>query len=85
MSSASMPITTEGGSTVGHRCRTKRLIRTHAGNVLPSAVGMILSEIDNLGRHMLQVRWDGGVCAYVFPHEIELVTCSTNRVEASRM
>lgn len=61
-------------ATSGNRCRTNRLIRTHAGNVPPAAVGTILSEVDNLGRHMLQVRWDGGLCAYVFPHEIEIVT-----------
>jgi hypothetical protein len=58
----------------GNRCRTNRLIRTHAGNVMPAAIGTILSEVDNLGRHMLQVRWDGGLCAYVFPEEIEIVT-----------
>lgn len=58
----------------GSRCRTNRLIRTHAGNVPPSTVGTILSEINNLGRHMLRVRWDGGFCAYVFPDEIEMVT-----------
>lgn len=61
-------------SATGNRCRTNKLIRTHAGNVLPSAVGTILCEIDNLGRHMLQVRWDGGLCAYVFPDEIEMLT-----------
>jgi hypothetical protein len=49
------------------------LIRTPAGNVLPSAAGTIVSETHNLGRHMLEVRWDGGVCAYVFPDEIEIV------------
>jgi hypothetical protein len=61
-------------TAAGNRCRTNRLIRTHAGNVPPSAVGTILSEIHNLGRHMLHVRWDGGLCAYVFPDEIEIVT-----------
>ena len=62
--------------TSGIRCRTKRLIRTHAGSVPPSAIGTIISEIDNLGRHMLQVRWEGGLCAYVFPHEVEIVTAN---------
>jgi len=60
-------------AATGNRCRTNRLIRTHAGNVPPSAVGTILCEIHNLGRHMLQVRWDDGLCAYVFPDEIEIV------------
>jgi hypothetical protein len=62
-------------ATSGHRCRTKRLIRTHAG-VPPSAIGTINSEIDNLARHMLQVRWESGLCAYVFPHEVEIVTAN---------
>ena len=63
-------------TATGNRCRTNRLIRTHAGNVPPSAVGTILCEINNLGRHMLQVRWDDGLCAYVFPDEIEIVAAN---------
>jgi len=55
------------------RCRARREIRTHAGNVRPSAVGTIISEIDNLGRHLLQVNWGSGICAYVFPDEVEIV------------
>jgi hypothetical protein len=61
-------------TAAGTRCRTNRLIRTHAGNVPPSALGTILAEMHNLGRRMLHVRWDAGLCAYVFPHEIEIVT-----------
>ena len=55
------------------RCRARREIRTYRGNVRPSAVGTIISEIDNLGRHLLEVRWGNGVCSYVFPHEVEIV------------
>ena len=55
------------------RCRARREIRTHRGNVRPSAVGTIISEIDNLGRHLLEVRWGNGVCSYVFPHEVEII------------
>jgi hypothetical protein len=58
------------------RCRARREIRTHAGNVRPSAVGTIISEIDNLGRHLLQVHWGNGICAYVFPDEVEIVSSS---------
>jgi hypothetical protein len=61
------------GDARGSRCRTNRLIRTHAGTVPPAAVGTVLFELDNLGRHMLRVRWDDGLCAYVFPDEIEIV------------
>ncbi|MGZ9215893.1 MAG: hypothetical protein ACXW5W_02600 [Candidatus Binatia bacterium] len=60
------------------RCRARREIRTHAGNVRPSAVGTIISEIDNLGRHLLQVHWGSGICAYVFPDEVEIVPAVAN-------
>lgn len=60
------------------RCRARREIRTHAGNVRPAAVGTIISEIDNLGRHLLQVHWGSGICAYVFPHEVEIMSPSTS-------
>ena len=53
-------------------CRARREIRTHAGNVRPSTMGTIISEIDNLGRHLLQVHWGSGICAYVFPDEVEI-------------
>ena len=32
--------------------------------------GTIEAEIDNLGRHLIAVRWDNGVQMYVFPDEI---------------
>ena len=60
------------------RCRARKEIRTHAGNVRPSAVGTIISEIDNLGRHLLQVHWGSGICAYVFPDEVEIMSPSTS-------
>jgi hypothetical protein len=72
MNSFGKETATMGNQAPGSRCRTTRLIRTHAGNVPPSTVGTILCEINNLGRHMLHVRWDGGLCAYVFPDEIEI-------------
>ena len=56
------------------QCRARREIRTHAGNVRSSTLGTIVSEIDNLGRHLLQVHWGSGICAYVFPDEVEIVT-----------
>ena len=54
-------------------CRARREIRTHAGNVRPATLGTIISEIDNLGRHLLQVHWRSGIRAYVFPDEVEIV------------
>jgi hypothetical protein len=62
------------GSVAGLRCRATRQIRTHAGNVQLSAEGTIISEIDNLGRHLIEVDWQNGVRAYVFPHEIDIVS-----------
>lgn len=59
-------------------CRARREIRTHAGNVRPAAVGTIISEIDNLGRHLLQVHWGSGICAYIFPDEVEIMSPSTS-------
>ena len=56
------------------RCRARKEIRTHRGNVRRAAVGTIISEIDNLGRHLLEVRWGNGVCSYVFPHEVEIIS-----------
>jgi len=63
-------------------CRARKEIRTHKGNVRRAAVGTIISEIDNLGRHLLEVRWGNGVCSYVFPHEVEIVV-DPGRVECA--
>ena len=54
-------------------CRARKEIRTHRGNVQRAAIGTIISEIDNLGRHLLEVRWGNGICSYVFPHEVEII------------
>jgi hypothetical protein len=62
------------GSAAGLRCRANRQIRTPAGNVQLSAEGTIISEIDNLGRRLIEVDWEDGVRAYVFPLEVEIVS-----------
>jgi len=54
------------------RCQAKRTIRGHQGLVSPDDRGTIEGEIDNLGRHMIAVRWDNGLSMYVFPDEITL-------------
>jgi hypothetical protein len=61
------------GGAAGLRCRATRHIRRPAGNEQLSAEGTIIAEIDNLGRHLIEVNWQNGVSAYVFPHEIEIV------------
>jgi hypothetical protein len=30
-------------------------------------------DIDNLGRRLIEVEWDVGITAYVFPSEIEIL------------
>lgn len=52
------------------RCQAKRAIRGHQGLINADDRGTIESEIHNLGRHMISVRWDNGLCMYVFPEEI---------------
>jgi hypothetical protein len=54
------------------RCQAKRSIRGHQGLVSAEARGTIEGEIDNLGRHLIAVRWDNGLHMYVFPDEIEV-------------
>lgn len=54
------------------RCQAKRGIRGHQGFVSVASRGTIEGEIDNLGRHMIAVRWDNGLHMYVFPDEIEI-------------
>ncbi len=57
----------------GLRCRARAEIRTHAGRVAAFTEGMIVSETENLGRHLLMVEWKNGVCAYAFPTDIEII------------
>ena len=56
----------------GQRCQAKRSIRGHQGFVSADCRGTIEREIDNLGRHLIAVRWDNGLCMYVFPDEIDV-------------
>lgn len=52
------------------RCQAKRNIRSHQGVVHAEDRGTIEGEIDNLGRHLIAVRWDNGMQMYVFPDDI---------------
>jgi hypothetical protein len=54
------------------RCQAKRSIRGHQGSVSAECRGTIEAEIDNLGRHLIAVRWDNGIYMYVFPDEIDI-------------
>ena len=56
----------------GVRCHTRQLLRTVKGNLPRESQGTVLYEMDNLGRHLIFVRWDTGVIVPVFSAEIEL-------------
>jgi hypothetical protein len=57
----------------GSRCRAIQVVRSHRGTIERLAEGTIQHDIDNLGRHLISVRWDIGITDYVFPSEIEIV------------
>jgi hypothetical protein len=57
----------------GLRCRARTEIRTHVGRIAAFTEGVIVSETDNLGRHLLMVEWENGLCAYAFPNDIEII------------
>jgi hypothetical protein len=54
------------------RCQAKHNIRGHQGLISADTRGTIEGEIENLGRHLIAVRWDTGLQMYVFPDEIEI-------------
>lgn len=60
-------------SLQGVKCRAVREIQSHQGRVSLSTEGTIQYEIDNLGRHLINVRWDNGLSLNVFPSDIELI------------
>jgi hypothetical protein len=61
------------GNLTGMRCRATRELRGHQGLIRRSAEGTIRHQMNNLGRHLISVQWDGGVTQYVFPSEIEII------------
>src|SRR5262249_8620514 len=56
----------------GMRCRATREIRTHEGVIRHFTEGTIQGVTDNLGRQLINVKWDSGITTYVFFNEIEL-------------
>jgi hypothetical protein len=58
-------------------CVARKEIRTHEGVIKPFTEGIILAEIDNLGRRLLRVQWENGMVSYVFPSEVEIVKSET--------
>ena len=60
-------------SSEGMKCRAVRDIQSYQGTVSASMEGTIQYEIENLGRHIINVRWDNGLRMNVFPNEIEII------------
>ena len=58
-------------STHGLKCRAVRDIRDYQGVVSVSAEGTIEYEVENLGRHLINVQWDNGVRLNVLADDIE--------------
>ena len=56
----------------GMRCRATKEIRTHEGLIRRSTEGTIQGVIDNLGRQLINVKWDSGMTTYAFFNEIEI-------------
>jgi hypothetical protein len=63
----------------GERCRALRNINGHQGLVRARTNGTILGATDNLGRLLIGVQWDGSFQMYVFPNEIEVIDCESER------
>jgi hypothetical protein len=60
-------------SSEGMKCRAVRDIQSYQGTVSASMEGTIQYEIENLGRHIINVRWVNGLSLNVFPNEIEII------------
>jgi len=60
-------------SSEGMKCRAVRDIQGYQGTVSASMEGTIQYEIENLGRHLINVHWDNGLRLNVFPNEIEII------------
>ena len=60
-------------SSEGMKCRAVRDIQSYQGTVRSSMKGTIQYEIENLGRHLINVHWDNGLRLNVFPNEIEII------------
>jgi hypothetical protein len=59
--------------TRGLKCRAVRDIRDYQGRVSASAEGTIQYELENLGRHLVNVQWDNGLRLNVLTDDIEII------------
>jgi hypothetical protein len=56
----------------GMRCAAKKMIRGHKIMIPPANQGTIIYEMENLGRRLILVQWDGNSSTYAFPDEIDI-------------
>jgi len=59
-------------SRSGMLCRAKVTIRAHEATIEVDSYGRIVYEIENLGRRLVLVEWEGDSSLFVFPNEIEI-------------
>jgi hypothetical protein len=67
----------------GMRCGAKNMIRTRDVTIQPANQGTIVYEMENLGRRLILVQWDGGPSTYAFPDDV-VVTSTTEDSQSSR-
>jgi hypothetical protein len=58
----------------GMRCGAKKIIRNHKVTIQPANQGTILYEVENLGRKLILVQWDGKSSTYAFPEDLEITS-----------
>ena len=62
--------TINADSLVGRHCRLLRAVRDNEGRNRFAEQPLIVREVDNLGRHMLLVKFDDGSTTFLFPTEV---------------
>jgi hypothetical protein len=67
-------------AAAGTRCLAMREIRTHIGLIKRFTAGVILYDMENLGRRLIYVQWDNGLAGYVYPVEIEVTAADENQL-----
>jgi hypothetical protein len=67
----------------GMRCGARNAIRTRDVTIQPANQGTIIYEMENLGRRLILVQWDGGSSTYAFPDEVD-ITSTTKDPQPSR-
>ena len=48
------------------------MIRSREVTIQPANQGTIIYEIENLGRRLILVQWDGDSSTYAFPDEVDI-------------